>query len=144
MNYGKPVFFPQNFYYSALVLVVMISIVDAQREILLDPVGTNVWSGQAPQSANSAAVTWSLAKQLYGRNGAYFIIPISLIVGMGPTTIQWLIWKVRSKMSRPFNFSFKSFLSQRWPKIGPIDVESVILPLIYMVRDLFVISLVPS
>ena len=72
----------------------MISVVDAQREILLDPVGTNVWSGQVPQSANSAAVTWSLAKQLYGRDGTYFIIPISLIVGMGPTIIQWLIWKV--------------------------------------------------
>jgi len=93
--------------------VVMISVVDAQREILLDPRGTNVWSGQVVQSLNSAAVTWSLAKQLYGRDGPYFVIPLSLIIGMVPTTIQWLI-------------------SKRWSKIGPIKVDSIMLPIIYM------------
>lgn len=71
----------------------MISIVDAQREILLDPEGTNVWSGQYIQRLNSAAITWSLAKELYGRSGPYFIIPLSLIIGMVPTFIQWLISK---------------------------------------------------
>jgi len=73
----------------------MISVVDSQREILLSPTGTNVWSGQVPQGLNSAAVTWSLAKQLYGFNGPYWIIPMSLLIGMVPTTIQWLIHKVR-------------------------------------------------
>ena len=73
----------------------MISIVDAQRDILLDPVGTNVWSGQVIQGLNSAAVTWSLAKELYGRNGPYFIIPLSLVIEMVPTFFQWLIAKVR-------------------------------------------------
>jgi OPT oligopeptide transporter protein len=77
-----------------LALVVMISVVDRQRDILLSPTGTNVWSGQMPQSLNSAAVTWSLAKQLYGPNGPYLIIPLSLVIGMVPTTIQWFIWKV--------------------------------------------------
>ncbi|KII87915.1 hypothetical protein PLICRDRAFT_176672 [Plicaturopsis crispa FD-325 SS-3] len=93
--------------------VVMISIVDAQRDILLDPVGTNVWSGQTVQSLNSAAVTWSLAKELYGRSGPYFIIPISLIIGMVPTFFQFLI-------------------SKRWPYIGPVKVDAIMLPLIYM------------
>lgn len=72
----------------------MISVVDAQREVLLKPIGTNVWSGQVPQSLNSAAVTWSLAKQLYGLHGPYIVIPMSLIIGMVPTFFQWLIWKV--------------------------------------------------
>ena len=72
----------------------MVSVVDAQRDILLSPTGTNVWSGQAPQSLNSAAVTWSLAKELYGFNGPYWIIPLSLIIGMVPTAIQWSINKV--------------------------------------------------
>jgi len=72
----------------------MISIVDSQRDILLSPTGTNVWSGQVPQSLNSAAVTWSLAKELYGFNGPYWIIPMSLVIGIVPTTIQWLINKV--------------------------------------------------
>ena len=74
--------------------VVMVSVVDAQREILLSPIGTNVWSGQIPQSHNSAAVTWSLVKELYGFNGPYWIVPLSLVFGMVPTTIQWLIFKV--------------------------------------------------
>ena len=72
----------------------MVSVVDAQREILLTPIGTNVWSGQVPQTENSAAVTWSLAKQLYGFNGPYWIVPLSLVIGMVPTAIQWLICKV--------------------------------------------------
>lgn len=46
------------------------------------------------QSLNSAAVTWSLAKELYGVNGPYFIIPMSLVVGMAATFLQWLVWKV--------------------------------------------------
>ena len=74
--------------------VVMVSVVDRQREILLNPIGTNVWSGQVTQTANSAAVTWSLAKQLYGFDGPYWIVPLSIVFGMVPTTIQWLICKV--------------------------------------------------
>ncbi|TBU24794.1 oligopeptide transporter [Dichomitus squalens] len=93
--------------------VVMVSVVDAQREILLDPRGTNIWSGQVPQSLNSAAVTWSLAKQLYGPHGPYIWIPLGLVFGLIPTAIQWAIAK-------------------RWPVIGGVRVESVILPVIYM------------
>lgn len=93
--------------------IVMISVVDAQREVLLSPTGTNVWSGQVPQGLNSAAVTWSLAKQLYGKDGPYLIIPLSLIIGMVPTTIQWLI-------------------SRCWPTIGPVKVDTIMLPIIYM------------
>lgn len=37
--------------------VVMVSIVDSQREVLLDASGTNVWSGQTVQSLNSQGVT---------------------------------------------------------------------------------------
>ena len=74
----------------------MISIVDKQRDILLSPTGTKIWSGQVPQSLNSAAVTWSLAKQLYGPSGPYLVIPLGLVIGIVPTFIQWLIWKVGS------------------------------------------------
>ncbi len=73
---------------------VMSSIVDAQRTILISPEGTNVWSGQEVQSLNSAAVTWALAKYLYGPDGPYIWIPLGLIFGMVPTVIQWLIWRV--------------------------------------------------
>ncbi|KAF9225684.1 OPT superfamily oligopeptide transporter [Gyrodon lividus] len=92
---------------------VMVSVVDAQRDILILPHGTNVWSGQVVQTLNSAAVTWSLAKELYGPGGRYFIVPLCLFIGMGTTFVQWLI-------------------SRRWPYIGPVKVDQVILPIIYM------------
>ena len=95
----------------------MISIVDSQRDILLDPNGTNVWSGQVPQSLNGAAVTWSLAKDLYGFRGPYWSVPLSLIIGMVPTTIQWLIWKVRL-IFRHLNFN-QLIKSSVGPKSDP-------------------------
>ena len=90
----------------------MITVVDARREILLNPKGTNVWvslhdplqgfnsklrlpqSGHQVQSLNSAAVTWSLAKQLYSPSGPYFVVPMGLFIGMVPTVIQYFIAKV--------------------------------------------------
>jgi len=93
--------------------VVMASLTANQREILLDPSGNNVWSGQYVQSINSAAVTWSLAGDLYSRNGPYFWVPMGLVFGLIPTTIQYFIWK-------------------RWPKIGPVEVDKIMLPVIYM------------
>ena len=78
----------------------MVSVVDRQREILLNPIGTNVWSGQVTQTANSAAVTWSLARELYGFDGPYWIVPLSLVIGIVPTTIQWLICKVLAYLSQ--------------------------------------------
>ncbi|KAI9508126.1 OPT oligopeptide transporter protein-domain-containing protein [Russula earlei] len=92
--------------------VVMVSITGAQREILLDPVGNNVWSGQFVQSLNSHAITWSLAKELYGPSGPYFIIPMGIFVGFGTTFLHWLV-------------------NKRWPYIGLIKVDSVVLPIIY-------------
>ncbi|KAI9059790.1 oligopeptide transporter [Trametes sanguinea] len=97
---------------AAVNYVVMVSVVDAQREILLDPRGTNIWSGQYPQSLNSAAVTWSLAKQLYGPHGPYIWIPLGLLFGMVPTFFQWIIAK-------------------KWPTIKGIRTDSIILPIIY-------------
>ncbi|KAI0343069.1 oligopeptide transporter [Trametopsis cervina] len=91
---------------------VMVAVVDAQRDTLLSPVGTNIWSGQTTQSLNSAAVTWSLAKELYSPKGPYFLIPMSLLIGMGPTIIQYV-------------------LAKRWPKIGPLKIENISLPIIY-------------
>jgi len=72
----------------------MVSITGAQRELLLKPTGNNVWSGQIVQSLNSNAITWSLANQLYGPSGPYFIIPMGIVIGFGATFVHWLICKV--------------------------------------------------
>ena len=61
-------------------------------------------SGQQTQSLNSAAVTWSLANQLYGPKGPYFVIPMGLLIGMFPTFVQWLI----SKASRTLHGELSS------------------------------------
>ncbi|KDQ33722.1 OPT superfamily [Pleurotus ostreatus PC15] len=98
---------------AAINYIVMVSIVDSQRDVLLRPNGSNVWSGQSVQMLNSAAVTWSLAKDLYGFKGPYWIVPMSLLLGTIPTCVQWLLWK-------------------RWRKIGPIPLDKVVLPIIYM------------
>ncbi|KAF8610390.1 oligopeptide transporter [Ceratobasidium sp. AG-I] len=98
---------------------VMASITSSRREILLDPIGTNVWSGATVQSLNSAAVTWSLAGRLYGPHGPYKWIPVGLGLGMIPTTIQYFLWK-------------------KWPKIGPVELDKIMLPVIYMYAGWFV------
>jgi len=90
----------------------MISITGAQRDLLLDPIGNNIWSGQTVQSLNSNAVTWSLAKELYGPSGPYFIIPMGIFIGFATTVVHW-------------------FINKRWPYIGPVRVDRVILPLIF-------------
>lgn len=55
----------------------MKSVINNQREILLDVQGSNIWSGQQVQSFNSQAVSWgALAKHMYGPGSTYFIIPI--------------------------------------------------------------------
>ena len=78
----------------------MIVITEAQREILLDPTGTNIWSGQFVQALNSNAITWSLAKELYGPSGPYFIIPMGIFIGFAATVIHWLVNKVNAKGHR--------------------------------------------
>ncbi|GAA5887704.1 hypothetical protein JCM6882_001503 [Rhodosporidiobolus microsporus] len=66
-----------------LQLVILKSVVSAQREILLDVQGSNIWSGQQVQSFNSQAIAWgALAKHLYGPGSTYFIIPICIIIGL--------------------------------------------------------------
>lgn len=94
---------------------VMAAIVSAQKETLLDPVGTSVWAGQAVQSLNSQAVTWSLAGKIYGLHG-YVWVPVGLLLGAIPTIFQYLLFK-------------------RYPVIGGVRVDRIILPVIYMVLD---------
>jgi hypothetical protein len=75
----------------------MISITGSQRDLLLDPIGSNIWSGQVVQSLNSEAITWSLAKELYGPSGPYFIIPMGIFIGFAITFVHWLINKVKAR-----------------------------------------------
>ena len=76
------------------MIAMMVSIVNSQRDALLSQSGMNVWSGQVIQALNSDAVVSSLAKELYGPGGPYFIIPLSLLIGIVVTILHWLISRV--------------------------------------------------
>ena len=83
-----------------LNFVIMKSVINGNREILLDVQGTNVWSGQQVQSYNSAAISWgALSKPLYAPGARYGFIPWMLIAGLAVPIIPWL-------------------LHRRWPKLG--------------------------
>lgn len=63
----------------------MKSIVAANREVLIDPSGTRIWSGWNIQSLNSSAVAMgALGKDLfsYGTEAGYWIIPFCLFIGL--------------------------------------------------------------
>ncbi|TDZ31976.1 Oligopeptide transporter 4 [Colletotrichum spinosum] len=74
---------------AGLNYAVMTTIVTNQREILLDAKGNNVWSGSTMQSLNSQAITWALAKEMYGAAGRYVIVPIGLLIGAVMPVIHW-------------------------------------------------------
>lgn len=74
---------------AGLNYAVMTTIVTNQREVLLDPIGNNVWSGATVQSLNSDAITWALAKEIYGVHGQYLIAPLGLLIGLALPFIHW-------------------------------------------------------
>ncbi|GAA5859277.1 hypothetical protein JCM8547_008949 [Rhodosporidiobolus lusitaniae] len=62
---------------------IMKQILHAQRDILLDSQGNNLWSGQNVQSFNSQSVTWgALAKQMFSPGSTYEMIPMAVLVGL--------------------------------------------------------------
>jgi hypothetical protein len=68
---------------AGLNYVVMTSIVTSQRQALLssDSNGNGIWSGTYMQSLNAQAITWALAKQMYGLGGRYVIVRLGLLIG---------------------------------------------------------------
>ncbi|KAI1394257.1 peptide transporter MTD1 [Hypoxylon trugodes] len=91
---------------AGLNYAVMTIIVNSQREILLDPAGNNIWSGSVIQSFNTQAVTWALAKEMYGPAGRYFIVPMGIVIGLFVPLIHWGLIKLFPKLKDiPINTS---------------------------------------
>ncbi|KAL1669826.1 OPT oligopeptide transporter protein-domain-containing protein [Schizophyllum commune] len=92
-----------------LNFVVANNVLTANREILLDVQGSNVWSGQQIQSYNTGAIAWgALGKDLYKPGTQYGFVPWMLLVG--------LAWPI------PFWLAHR-----RWPKFGFDKVFTPIL-----------------
>ncbi|KPM43808.1 hypothetical protein AK830_g2810 [Neonectria ditissima] len=89
---------------AAFNYIVMTTIVTNQREILLDPLGSNVWSGSMMQSLNSQAITWALAKEMYGSAGRYIIVPLGLLIGAALPVLHWGLIKLIPRLKEwPLN-----------------------------------------
>ncbi|KAG2353183.1 OPT oligopeptide transporter protein-domain-containing protein [Suillus spraguei] len=68
---------------AVLNFIMMNSIIDNQREILLSVQGTNIWSGQQPQMYNSQAIAWGgLSNELFSVGERYQWVPWSYLLGL--------------------------------------------------------------
>ena len=52
-------------FWNTQLSVLMNSIIDNQRLLLLSVEGTNIWSGQQPQQYNSQAIAWGGLRCLF-------------------------------------------------------------------------------
>jgi uncharacterized oligopeptide transporter (OPT) family protein len=74
--------------------VIMQSVVNNERTILLSNEGTRTWSGQQVQSYNANAVLWgALGKEIYGPSGPYFLVPIGIVIGLFLPIIPWFLYR---------------------------------------------------
>nr|AUB29454.1 oligopeptide transporter [Flammulina velutipes]QED11046.1 oligopeptide transporter 2 [Flammulina velutipes] len=80
--------------------VIMKVVIDAQRELLLEVQGSNIWSGQQVQSFNSNAISWgALGSQLYSPSGRYAIVPFSILIGLAVPIPFWIAHKFYPKIN---------------------------------------------
>ncbi|KAG1829215.1 OPT oligopeptide transporter protein-domain-containing protein [Suillus subalutaceus] len=118
-----------------LNFIMMNSIIDNQREILLSVQGTNIWSGQQPQMYNSQAIAWGgLSHELFsvGHNipmvGLFIPVPfwvihrywpkLSMLTYLTDTTSDGFVLESIHLSSPTFAIAFLSqwWLRTRYPR----------------------------
>ncbi|KAG1756630.1 OPT oligopeptide transporter protein-domain-containing protein [Suillus paluster] len=91
---------------AVLNYVLMNSIIDNQREILLSVQGTNIWSGQQPQSYNSQAIAWGgLAHELFSTGQRYQWVPLSYLIGLVAPLPFWIIHRYWPKLRMDYYYT---------------------------------------
>ncbi|RCH96548.1 hypothetical protein CU098_001930, partial [Rhizopus stolonifer] len=70
-----------------------ISIIQTQRQVLLDPIGNNIWNGASPQTVNAAAITWGAIgpMHMFGPGTDYYIILWGFVIGFIVPLPFWLL-----------------------------------------------------
>jgi hypothetical protein len=87
-------------------VVMMNSIIDNQREILLSVQGTNIWSGQQPQMYNSQAIAWGgLSYELFSAGQRYQWVPWAYVVGLFVPVPFWLIHRYWPKLRADYLYT---------------------------------------
>ncbi|KAJ7261805.1 OPT oligopeptide transporter protein-domain-containing protein [Mycena haematopus] len=93
---------------AVLNFVLMNSIIDNQRPILLSVEGTNIWSGQQPQQYNSQAVAWgglSVSHQLFAVNQRYQWVAWAYVVGLFVPVPFWLAYRFWPKLRTDYLYT---------------------------------------
>ncbi|KAG1803724.1 OPT oligopeptide transporter protein-domain-containing protein [Suillus plorans] len=91
---------------AALNYVLMNSIIDSQREILLSVQGTNIWSGQQPQSYNSQAIAWGgLAHELFSYGKRYQWVPLAYLIGLVVPLPFWIIHRYWPRLRMDYYYT---------------------------------------
>ncbi|KAG1832079.1 OPT oligopeptide transporter protein-domain-containing protein [Suillus variegatus] len=91
---------------AVLNYMLMNSIIDSQREILLSVQGTNIWSGQQPQSYNSQAIAWGgLAHELFSYGQRYQWVPLSYLIGLVAPLPFWIIHRYWPRLRMDYYYT---------------------------------------
>ena len=86
--------------------VLMNSIIDNQRAILLSVEGTNIWSGQQPQQYNSQAIAWGgLSHELFSAGARYQWVPWAYVVGLVVPVPFWLVHRYWPKLRADYLYT---------------------------------------
>ncbi|CAK5278568.1 unnamed protein product [Mycena citricolor] len=89
-----------------LNFVLMNSIIDNQRPILLSVQGTNIWSGQQPQQYNSQAIAWGgLSHELFAVNQRYQWVAWAYLVGLVVPVPFWLAHRYWPKLRTDYLYT---------------------------------------
>ncbi|KAI9570474.1 OPT oligopeptide transporter [Boletus coccyginus] len=84
---------------AVLNYLLMNSIIDSHRDILLSVQGTNIWSGQQAQGYNSQAIAWGgLSHELFSVGMRYQWVPWSYLVGLAAPIPFWLVHRYWPKL----------------------------------------------
>ncbi|KAG2148356.1 OPT oligopeptide transporter protein-domain-containing protein [Suillus cothurnatus] len=91
---------------AVLNFVMMNSIIDNQREILLSVQGTNIWSGQQPQMYNSQAIAWGgLSHELFSAGQRYQWVPWAYVIGLFIPVPFWVIHRYWPKLRADYLYT---------------------------------------
>jgi OPT oligopeptide transporter protein len=112
--------------------VVMNSIIDNQREILLSIQGTNIWSGQQPQQYNSQAIAWGGLRCVFDQFSFEFVDdhPHSHELFAVGKRYQFVAWAYLIGLIVPVPFWI---MYKLWPKLR---TDYLYTPMLWCVDDL--------
>ncbi|KAH9176674.1 OPT oligopeptide transporter protein-domain-containing protein [Lactarius sanguifluus] len=91
---------------SILNYIMMNSIIDNQREILLSVEGTNIWSGQQPQQYNSQSIAWGgLPHELFAHGKRYQWVAWGYVLGLFVPIPFWTVHRYFPKLRADYLYT---------------------------------------